>query len=414
MSGQHSGVQAKYAFYIHCNAHCLNLVLVDTVKAVPEAEQFFSLLEKLYVFTSGSYVHPKWLDIQRELYEGAPRELQRLSDTRWACRFISLRNIMDRLPALKRVLQDIAQERNGERSIEARGLLAQLDLEFIVHLVTLRKVFGETQLLSEMLQSSSLDLSKAVDLVGSLVQTLNDFRHESFFDNLWDEVLNISEQCGTAIQPAAKRPKTLSSKRVESCVPTTVGQRETEQDKHGFRTAFFYPVIDQMLSELNRRFSKTNCDMMNSIQALNPKSDAFLKKTTLFSFAQLYDANIDDLGHELHQFSRLLDGKIKTGMRRPDSTGELVQFIEPYKEVFFELFRLCKIAVAIPFSSASCERSFSTLKLVKTFLRSTITDERLSNLGVLSIESRRSKALNLDLFVDRFAKSHKNHRILLL
>ncbi|KAF3843309.1 hypothetical protein F7725_002158 [Dissostichus mawsoni] len=177
------------------------------------------------------------------MYEGAPRELQRLSDTRWACRFISLRNIMDRLPALKRVLQDIAQERNGERSIEARGLLAQLDLEFIVHLVTLRK-------------------------------TLNDFRHESFFDNLWDEVLNISEQCDTAIQPAAKRPKTLSSKRVESCVPTTVGQRETEQDKHGFRTAFFYPVIDQMLSELNIRFSN-NCDMMNSIQALNPKSDAF-------------------------------------------------------------------------------------------------------------------------------------------
>ncbi|XP_034093931.1 zinc finger MYM-type protein 1-like [Gymnodraco acuticeps] len=157
MSGKHSGVQArireqaKYSFYVHCNAHCLNLVLVDTVKAVPEAEQFFSLLEKLYVFTSGSYVHPKWLDIQREMYEGAPRELQRLSDTRWACRFISLRNIMDRLPALKRVLQDIAQERNGERSIEARGLLAQLDLEFIVHLVTLRKVFAETKCLSDML-----------------------------------------------------------------------------------------------------------------------------------------------------------------------------------------------------------------------------------------------------------------------
>jgi len=69
-----------------------------------------------------------------------------------------------------------------------------------------------------------------------------------------------------------------------------------------------------------------------------------LKETTLFSFAQLYDANIEDLGHELHQFSRILDRKIKTGMQRPDSTVELVQFIEPYKEVFFELFRLCKIA----------------------------------------------------------------------
>ncbi|KAK6310436.1 hypothetical protein J4Q44_G00184910 [Coregonus suidteri] len=64
-------------------------------------------------------------------------------------------------------------------------------------------------------------------------------------------------------------------------------------------------------------------------------------------------------------------------------------------------------------SSASCERSFSTLKLIKTFLRSTTSDERLSDLGVLSIESRRAKALDLDVFVDRFARQH-NRRILLL
>ncbi len=60
MSSKHAGVQAqiknvaKHAFYIHCSAHCLNLVLVDTVKAIPEANRFFSLQERLYVFMSGS------------------------------------------------------------------------------------------------------------------------------------------------------------------------------------------------------------------------------------------------------------------------------------------------------------------------------------------------------------------------
>lgn len=68
----------------------------------------------------------------------------------------------------------------------------------------------------------------------------------------------------------------------------------------------------------------------------------------------MYDSNIDDLGHELRQFRR-----DATGMQRPFSTVELVQFIEPYKEVFFELYRFCKIA--IPMSTASCEQSFSTL-----------------------------------------------------
>ena len=142
MSEKHSGVAAriktdtKHAFYVHCNAHCLNLVLIDTVKAVPEADCFFALLQKLYVYMSGSYVHQKWLDVQKEMYEGQPRELQKLSDARWACRYLACRNLMDRLPAVLCVLQDIATENSGERSVDARGLLNQLDLSFVSLLAT--------------------------------------------------------------------------------------------------------------------------------------------------------------------------------------------------------------------------------------------------------------------------------------
>ena len=62
MSGACSGVQkrvreyAPYAIYIHCYAHVLNLVLVDSVKSVQSASEFFSLLEALYVFISTSKV----------------------------------------------------------------------------------------------------------------------------------------------------------------------------------------------------------------------------------------------------------------------------------------------------------------------------------------------------------------------
>jgi len=44
MSGKHSArikSNGRFAFYVHCSAHCLNLVLVDAVKSVPEAEEFF-------------------------------------------------------------------------------------------------------------------------------------------------------------------------------------------------------------------------------------------------------------------------------------------------------------------------------------------------------------------------------------
>ncbi len=55
MSGKHSGVSARiqslarYAFYVHFSALCLSLVIVDTVKAEPEASCFLSLLQCLYI-----------------------------------------------------------------------------------------------------------------------------------------------------------------------------------------------------------------------------------------------------------------------------------------------------------------------------------------------------------------------------
>ena len=55
MHGAHTGVQAKikevdkYAFYVHCSAHCLNLVIIDAVKSVADAGNFFSLCIHVWV-----------------------------------------------------------------------------------------------------------------------------------------------------------------------------------------------------------------------------------------------------------------------------------------------------------------------------------------------------------------------------
>ena len=58
MSGCNAGVQAviqaqfPQAVYVHCYAHRLNLVLVDVVKRLPVASNFFALMEAVYVFLS--------------------------------------------------------------------------------------------------------------------------------------------------------------------------------------------------------------------------------------------------------------------------------------------------------------------------------------------------------------------------
>ena len=107
MSSKHKGVaafiikRAKRALYIQCHAHRLNLVLVDVVKSVQVVKEFFSLLEKLYASVSGSLKHEKWINIQKSKYKERPsRELQKLSDIRWAGKYFACRAVKDRLPTL--------------------------------------------------------------------------------------------------------------------------------------------------------------------------------------------------------------------------------------------------------------------------------------------------------------------------
>nr|CAH7720856.1 unnamed protein product [Callosobruchus chinensis] len=53
-----------------------------------------------------------------------------------------------------------------------------------------------------------------------------------------------------------------------------------------------------------------------------------------------------------------------------------------------ETFKLLDIICTTTISTTESERCFSTLKRIKTFLRSTMTEDRLNALAVLSIEKK--------------------------
>ena len=66
-----------------------------------------------------------------------------LSDTRWACRHVACRNVMDWLPAIVQLLEEISSENHPHRAVEARGILVQIDLNFVGCLVLFRKVLSD-------------------------------------------------------------------------------------------------------------------------------------------------------------------------------------------------------------------------------------------------------------------------------
>ena len=60
---------------------------------------------------------------------------------------------------------------------------------------------------------------------------------------------------------------------------------------------------------------------------------------------------------------------------------------------------------------ATAERSFSKLKLIKTYLRNTVQDDRLSGLAVLSIiENAEARKLDVSKIIDDFASRKARRR----
>ena len=62
-----------------------------------------------------------------------------------------------------------------------------------------------------------------------------------------------------------------------------------------------------------------------------------------------------------------------------------------------------RILLTLPASLATEERSFSKMKLIKTYIRSTMKQDRLDGLAILSIGQAIAKKLDLEDMIKSFA-----------
>ena len=146
---------------------------------------------------------------------------------------------------------------------------------------------------------------------------------------------------------------------------------------------------------------------MRVIHACNPQCSQFLEPEQLQPLVDCYNLDSESIWMESILCKRTLAKKTM------DSTADVFKELLSLKEAFPTLLGILRIALTICVSSASCERSFSALKRIKTYLRSTMQEERLVNLAVLSVEREISQTLNLEDVIDKFCVHDKNRRIIL-
>ena len=72
-------------------------------------------------------------------------------------------------------------------------------------------------------------------------------------------------------------------------------------------------------------------------------------------------------------------------------------------EIFGNICVALRIFCTLPVTVASAERSFSKLNLIKNFMRSTMTQKRLNDLAILSIESELTRKIDFTSVINSFA-----------
>jgi len=70
---------------------------------------------------------------------------------------------------------------------------------------------------------------------------------------------------------------------------------------------------------------------------------------------------------------------------------------------FPDLYTAFLLFLTLPVTVATAERSFSKLKLIKTYLRNTMQQDWLSGLAILSIENAVALELDVSKIIDDFA-----------
>jgi len=110
-------------------------------------------------------------------------------------------------------------------------------------------------------------------------------------------------------------------------------------------------------------------------------------------------ASVDTFKAELQMWKRFWEEKSQE--ERPHSFIESLNFCGAH--IFPSVFTAIKIAACIPVTVVPVDRSFSTLKRLKTYRRNTMGEERLNGLALTNVHS----GIKLDIggVLDRMSKN---------
>ena len=191
-----------------------------------------------------------------------------------------------------------------------------------------------------------------------------------------------------------------------------INARQTNRENHPaqnaeeyYRRSMYFPYLDVCLEQLRERFTSQSV-IAYALSSLLPSFVSEADARSLRASVQAYDCFIeggsDGFEAELMRWQAYW-------ARQPaeQRSGKVLDALKVARKlkVYPIIETLLHIFATLPVTTASGERSFSALKLIKAYLRSRMKEDRLYSLAHLYIN--RDINLDHDQVIDQFAKSNR-------
>ena len=183
---------------------------------------------------SSSIPHNTFISKQSELGLSREIRLKQLSDTRWSCLYASIKAVNATFSAVLSTLEELSDENDSSRAVEARGLLFQVkSFQFLLSLILFEKIFSITAKLSYLLQAESLNYAGAAACITATKKTIQSLRTEGEWIKIWEEAVSLSEKHDIAVESLRPRRKQRLPGRYDgTVVEETTGSRTVPVDKY--------------------------------------------------------------------------------------------------------------------------------------------------------------------------------------
>ena len=416
MSGSRTGVARQIqheeprAIFTHCYGHALNLSVSDTIKKCKLLKNCLDICFEIIKLIKWSPKRECMLaKLKEEIGDTAPN-VRTLCPTRWTVRAASISSVMENYTFIQKLWEE-SLEATHDTEIKARigGVASQMNtFWFFFGLLLSEKIMRHTDALSRALQRPQLTSVEGQEIAALTVKTLQSIRTESAFDSFWSVEEQRRESLDLEMPSLPRRrkvPKRLDDGNAAPEYPSTA--------KNMYRQSY-YEALDLAVNSISQRFDQPGFRVYSNLEQLLFKActgDNYQSALDVVCTSYKGDLEPNELSSQLHVLSVLYQERAKGQIPPASCLREILCSLSRAQRSCIDIVcRAFQLLLIMPATNSTSERSFSAMRRIKNYMRSTMTQARLNHLMVLLYHQSLTDTLDMKQVASDFISANETRK----